>query len=90
MKKENLLSEFFASKKESEWNLLQQDQQVQLEKEFEEWYIGKMKEFDFAVEPAIRYLLKNRHPHCSIVIHYDSAELVEGLQCHNIKNEVPD
>jgi len=36
--RENLLKEFFNSKKESEWNLLYHDQQEQLEKEFADWY----------------------------------------------------
>jgi len=35
---ENLLKEFFNSKKESEWNLLYHEQQEQLEKEFAVWY----------------------------------------------------
>lgn len=47
-------------------------------------------EFDEAVEPAIRYLLKNWHPHTSIYIHYDTAELLIGEKCHNLSNEVPD
>lgn len=88
MKTQNLLHEFFNSK--SNALNLEATQQENIEKNFEEWYNEKMKEFEFAVEPAIRYLLKNRHPHCSIIIHYDSAELVEGLQCHNLTNEVPD
>lgn len=88
MEKINLLNEFFNSRSDS--SKLEATEQELLEKEFEEWFNEKMKDFEFAVEPAIRYLLKNRHPHCSIIIHYDSAELVEGLQCHNLINEVPD
>ena len=84
----NLLHEFFNSK--SDASKLEATEQEQLEKDFEDWYNEKMKNFEFAVEPAICYLLKNRHPHCSIIIHYDSAELVEGLQCHSLTSEVPD
>ena len=90
MKTQNLLSEFFASKKESEWNLLQQDQQIQLEKEFEEWYNEKMKDFNSSVEPAIRYLLKNHNPHSAINVNYDSTVLYSGEKCHNLTNEIPE
>ena len=48
------------------------------------------KDFNKAVEPAIRYLLKNWHPHTSIYINYDTAELLTGEKCHNLTNEVPD
>lgn len=47
-------------------------------------------DFDKAVEPAIRYLLKNHNPHTKIYIDYDNAELLEGVKCHNLNNEVPD
>lgn len=46
--------------------------------------------FESAVEPAIRYLFKNHHPHTKIYINYSTAELLEGQQCHNLNNEVPD
>jgi len=48
------------------------------------------KEFNNAVEPAIRYLLKNHNPSTSIYIHYDTAELLTGKKCHNLSSEVPD
>jgi len=48
------------------------------------------KEFNNAVEPAIRYLLQNHNPHTSIYIHYDNAELLTGEKCHNLSSEVPD
>lgn len=88
MKTQNLLHEFFNSK--SDVSNLEASKQEQLEKDFQQWYNEKIKDFDFAVEPAIRYLLKNRHAHCSIIIRYDIAELVEVLQCHNLTSEVPD
>jgi len=46
--------------------------------------------FDSAVEPAIRYLLKNWHPHTKIYIDYENAELLTGEKTHNLKNEIPD
>ena len=73
--------------------------------EIERWIEAKVKEhypdskfaktyngqdFNSAVEPAIRYLFKNHHPHTKIYIDYSSAELLEGQQCHNLNNEVPD
>jgi hypothetical protein len=48
------------------------------------------KEFNNAVEPAIRYLLQNHNPHTSIYIHYDTAELLNGIKVHDLANEVPD
>ena len=47
-------------------------------------------DFDKAVEPAIRYLFKNHNPHTKIYIDYSSAELLQGQQCHNLNEEVPD
>lgn len=47
-------------------------------------------DFDKAVEPAIRYLFKNHHPHTKIYIDYSNAELLEGQKTHNLNEEVPD
>lgn len=47
-------------------------------------------EFNKAVEPAIRYLLKNHNPHTKIYIDYDNAELLQGEQCHNLNEEIID
>ena len=52
--------------------------------------LDSMDEFEAAVEPAIKYLLKRHHPHTSIYIHYDTAELLIREQSHNLSNEVPD
>ena len=46
--------------------------------------------FKKAIEPAIRYLLENHNPHTKIYINYDNAELLEGLECHNLTDEIPD
>lgn len=46
--------------------------------------------FEKAVEPAIRYLFENHHPHTKIHIDYSVAELLEGKKSHNLNDEVPD
>ena len=46
--------------------------------------------FKQAVEPAIRYLIKHHTPHTRIVIDYDKAELLQGLDSHNLTEVVPD
>lgn len=45
----NLLHKFFNSKQDAngEWSLLYLTQQEQLEKEFEEWYLEKLKHENF-------------------------------------------
>jgi hypothetical protein len=48
------------------------------------------KEFNAAVEPAIRYLLQNHNSHTSIYIHYETAKLLSGEKCHNLSSEIPD
>lgn len=47
-------------------------------------------DFKQAVEPAIRYLFKNHHPHTKIHIDYDRAELLEGKESCNLSDEIPD
>lgn len=84
----NLLKEFFNSK--SGVSILEASEQERLEKDFQEWYNEKMKDFGFAVEPAIRYLLQNQFTHTKIYIDYDTAELLYGQKNHNLANEVPD
>jgi len=40
------------------------------------------KEFEEAVEPAIKWLNENVHPHHTIIIEHVGAELLEGNMCH--------
>lgn len=47
-------------------------------------------EFEKAVKPAIRYLLKNYNLHTKIMIDYDTAELLSGEASVSLSNEVPD
>lgn len=71
----------------------------------EEWIEDKVKEhfpnsifaktynredFDSAVEPAIRYLLKNHNTHTKIYIDYSVAELLYGQKTHILEDEIPD
>lgn len=46
--------------------------------------------FESAVEPVIRYLLKNHNPHTQIHIDYSKAELLSVEKSHNLNNEIPD
>lgn len=53
-----------------------------------EYWFREIKTFEESVEPAIKYLLKQHHPHTNIIISYNNAELLEGIKSHNVK--VPD
>ena len=39
----------------------------------------RRKSFEVAVEPVIKWLCDNTHPHTKIIVDCTSAELVEGL-----------
>lgn len=58
--------------------------------EIEERFTSDKSDFDEAVEPAIRFLLRHHNPHTKIHIDYSSAELLQGQMCHNLNNEIPD
>lgn len=53
-------------------------------------FSANKNDFDKAVEPAIRFLLKHRDPHTKIYIDYSGAELLQGQMVHNLDNEIPD
>ncbi len=84
----NLLHEFFNSK--SDACPLECLAQEKMEKDFQEWFETKHTTFQEAVEPAIRYLFKNHHPHTKIYIDYSNAELLEGKRTYNLIDELPD
>ena len=44
--------------------------------------IAKHKTFEDAVEPLMKWLCENQHPHITVIVTANRAELVEGLQCH--------
>lgn len=39
------------------------------------------KTFEDVARPAMEWLAKNKHPHMSIIIECDRAELLEGVEC---------
>ena len=47
------------------------------------WQNGdeRQKSFEVAVEPVIKWLCDNAHPHTKIIIDCTTAELVEGVMC---------
>ena len=44
--------------------------------------LAKHKTFKGAVEPLMKWLCENQHPHTTVIVSENRAELVEGLQCH--------
>ena len=40
------------------------------------------KTFEEAVEPLMKWMSENQHPHTTAIVTGTIAELVEGLQCH--------
>lgn len=44
--------------------------------------IYEAKEFEEAVEPLMKWMSENQHPHTTVIVTGTRAELVEGLQCH--------
>lgn len=58
--------------------------------DIKERFTADKSDFDKAVEPAIRYLLRHHDPHTKIHIDYSSAELLQGQICHNLNEEIPD
>lgn len=44
--------------------------------------IKESKTFEEAVEPLMKWMCENQHPHTTVIVTGTRAELVEGLQCH--------
>lgn len=42
-----------------------------------------MEEFQKACEPLFEYLKNNHHPHMTVIITFNTAELVEGVRFYN-------
>lgn len=40
------------------------------------------KSFEEAVEPLMKWMSENQHPHTTAIVTNTRAELVEGIQCH--------
>ena len=58
--------------------------------DIKERFTSDKSDFDKAVEPAIRFLLRHHKPHMKIHIDYSTAELLQGQMCHNLSGEIPD
>ena len=58
--------------------------------DIKERFSADKNDFDKAVEPAIRFLLRHHNPHTKIHINYSSAELLQGQMCYNLNSEIPD
>lgn len=39
--------------------------------------------FEDACNPLIKWLCENKHPHTTVILTSNRAELVEGIQCYN-------
>ena len=50
----------------------------------------QMKEFEALARPVIKYLNDNHHPHTTVIITPDSAEIMEGLAAFPIKDYIKD
>jgi len=79
MKKINLLNEFFNSK--SDVSKLEATEQEIIEKEFEEWFEEKSKDFEFVSRFMIKHLSENYHPHTTCIINSTYAEVMSGEKC---------
>ena len=58
--------------------------------DIKERFTADKPDFDKAVEPAIRFLLRHHNPHTKIYVDYSGAELLQGQMVHNLNNEIPD
>jgi len=50
----------------------------------------QLKEFEELVEPIIKYLNDNFHPHVTVIINPIGAELVEGIATHHTEKFLKD
>jgi hypothetical protein len=50
----------------------------------------KQATFDKAAEPLIKWLNDNCHPHVTVIVTSDSAELLEGVYFHKTDEYVKD
>lgn len=45
--------------------------------------ISEVERFEKAAKPLMEFLAENFHPHVTVIVTSNSAELVEGLMIHN-------
>jgi hypothetical protein len=55
----------------------------------EETPTERMRAFVKAAEPLMKYLASH-HPHMSVIVTVNNAELVEGLMIHNTQKFIKD
>jgi len=51
---------------------------------------AKQEEFEKAAEPLIKFLCDNFHPHVTVIVDCDSAQLSEGICFRKIDKFVKD
>ena len=44
--------------------------------------VASPKTFKEAVEPLMKWMSENQHPHTTVIVTGTRAELVEGVECH--------
>lgn len=50
----------------------------------------KAAAFKKAVEPLMKYLAENHHPHTTCIVVNNSAEILEGIQTHLTEKFIKD
>lgn len=89
----NLINDFFNyayGKFNSELNTLEATEQEKLEKHFQEWYDNRNLSFEESARPLMKYLGHNHHPHTSVYITNNRAELLEGLEAFGTEDYILD
>ncbi len=84
----NLLDEFLNHK--SDASNLEASQQEELQKNFQEWLNNRKPSFEESARPLMEYLGNNHHPHTSVYIRNDIAELLEGVKVFTTKDYILD
>jgi len=84
----NLLDEFLNHK--SDASNLEVSQQEQLQKDFQEWLDNRKPSFEESARPLMKYLGENHHPHTSVYITNNRAELLEGLEAFGTEDYILD
>lgn len=50
----------------------------------------KQEEFEIAARPLVKWLNDNCHPHVTVIVENDGAQLFEGLCSFRTQDYVPD
>lgn len=76
----NLLNEFLNHR--SDASNLECSDQEELQKRFQEWIETRKPTFEESVEPLMKFLAENHHPHTTCIVVCNRAELVEGIETY--------